>query len=114
MKNKAFPGQMGNMGGMMKQVQKMQAEMARVQEGLVDKQVEAAAGGGAVKVVFNGHKQLVSIVIEKDVIDPDDVDMLQDLVLAAVNEGLRAADELATREMDKVSGGIGAGIPGLF
>lgn len=114
MKNKAFPGQMGNMGGMMKQVQKMQAEMAKVQEGLAEKQVEAVAGGGAVKVVFNGHKQLMSITIEKDVVDPDDVDMLQDLVCAAVNEGLRQADDLASREMGKVTGGMGAGIPGLF
>lgn len=114
MKNKSMPGQMGNMGGMMKQVQKMQTEMARVQEELGDKQVEAAAGGGAVKVVFNGHKQLVSISIAKDVVDPDDIDMLQDLVLAAINEGLRQADELAAKEMNKVTGGMGAGIPGLF
>lgn len=114
MKNKPMPGQMGNMGGMMKQVQKMQAEMARVQEELVDKQVEATAGGGAVKVVFNGHKQLLSISIDKEVVDPDDIEMLQDLVIAVVNEGLKQADELAAREMGKVTGGMGAGIPGLF
>ncbi|MCR2044284.1 YbaB/EbfC family nucleoid-associated protein [Anaerosalibacter massiliensis] len=106
-----FPG-MGNMGGMMKQVQKMQKEMATLQEKLEEKEIEASAGGGAVTAIANGKKEVVSITIDKDVVDPDDVEMLQDLVLAAVNEALRNAEEYVSKEMQKITGGMN--IPGLF
>lgn len=105
---------MRNMGRMMKQVQKMQAEMVRMQEELGSKTVEATAGGGMVTVVANGHQEIVSISIEPDAVDPEDVDMLQDLVLAAVNEALRAAKDMAADEMAKITGGLNIpGLPGL-
>lgn len=102
---------MRNMNRMMKQVQKMQADMARVQEELGEKTVEGTAGGGMVTVVANGHQDIVSISIEPDAVDPEDVEMLEDLVLAAVNEAIRAAREMAADEMGKVTGGLN--IPGL-
>lgn len=105
---------MRNMGRMMRQVQKMQADMARVQEELGDKTVEATAGGGMVKVVANGHQEVLSITVEPDAVDPDDVEMLEDLVLAAVNEALRSARDMAADEMAKVTGGLDIpGMPGL-
>lgn len=106
-----FPG-MGNMGGMMKQVQKAQKQMEELQAQLEEKEVEASVGGGAVVAVANGKKQIVSITIDKDVVDPDDVEMLQDLILAAVNEALRIAEEYVSKEMGKITGGMS--IPGLF
>ena len=102
----------GNMGNMMKQVQKMQKQMAKMQEELNEKEVEASAGGGAVTVKANGKKEVVSITIDPDVVDADDVEMLQDLVLAATNEALRAAEEMMAKEMGKITGGMN--IPGLF
>lgn len=102
---------MRNMNRMMKQVQKMQADMARVQEELGEKTVEGTAGGGMVTVVANGHQDIVSISIEPDAVDPEDVEMLEDLVLAAVNEAVRSAREMAADEMGKVTGGLN--IPGL-
>ncbi len=103
---------MGNMGKMMKQVQKMQADMMKVQEELVNKTVEASSGGGMVKVVANGKQEIVSIEINPEAVDPDDVEMLQDMILAAVNEALRQSQEMVAREMSKVTGGLK--IPGLF
>ncbi|MGB9840275.1 MULTISPECIES: YbaB/EbfC family nucleoid-associated protein [Thermovenabulum] len=103
---------MGNMGKLMKQVQKMQEEMLKLQEELKQRTVEATAGGGAVKAVANGKKELVEIKIEKDVVDPEDVEMLQDLILAAVNEALNKAEEMVSTEMGKLTGGLN--IPGLF
>ena len=103
----------GNMGNLMKQAQKMQKDMEKVQEGLQEKEVEATAGGGAVKVVATGKKQIKEIIINRDVVDPDDVEMLQDLVLAAVNEALRMADEMVNGEMSKITGGMG-GLGGMF
>jgi len=100
------------MGKMMKQVQKMQADMARMQEELAAKTVEATSGGGMVKVVANGKQEVVSIEIKPDAVDPEDVEMLQDMVLAAVNEALRSAQEMVAGEMKKITGGIN--IPGLF
>jgi len=111
-----FPGMgggMGNMGNLMKQAQKMQKDMAKVQEDLEAKIVEVTAGGGAIVVVANGKKEIKEIKIKPEVVDPDDVEMLQDLILAAVNEALRKADEVANSEMGKVTGGLG-GMPGLF
>lgn len=105
-------GSMGNMGKLMKQVQKMQEEMLKLQEELKQRTVEATAGGGAVKAVANGKKELVEIKIEKDVVDPEDVEMLQDLILAAVNEALNKAEEMVSTEMGKLTGGLN--IPGLF
>lgn len=106
-----FPG-MGNMGSMMKQVQKMQKQMADLQNELNEREVEASAGGGAVTVKVNGKKEVLEVTIDKDVVDPDDVEMLQDLILAATNEALRSADEMVSREMQKITGGMN--IPGLF
>lgn len=104
-------GGMGNLSKMMKQAQKMQQEMARMQEELKDKEVEASAGGGAVTVKVTGKQELISITISPEVVDADDIEMLQDLVLAAVNEGLNQSRELAKQEMLKITGGIE--IPGL-
>lgn len=100
-----------NVQKMMKQVQKMQAEMAKAQEALAEKTVEATAGGGAVTVTANGHQQILSIKIDPAAVDPDDVEMLEDLVLAAVNEALRRSQEMAAEAMAQVTGGLN--IPGL-
>ncbi len=103
----------GNMGNLMKQAQKMQKDMERVQEELKERAVEATAGGGAIKVVATGKKEIKEIVIKPEVVDPEDVEMLQDLILAAVNEALRKADEMVNSEMGKITGGMG-GLGGLF
>jgi DNA-binding YbaB/EbfC family protein len=96
----------------MKQAQKMQRDMEKLQDELQEKEVEATAGGGAVKVIATGKKEIKEITIDPDVVDPDDVEMLQDLVLAAVNEALRKAEEMVSTEMSKLTGGLGLG--GLF
>lgn len=103
---------MGNMNKLMKQVQKMQKDMVKLQEELQEKTVEATAGGGVVKVVASGKKQLVSIEIDPEAVDPEDVEMLQDLVLAAANEALQKAEDMVADEMGKLTGGIN--MPGLF
>ena len=105
-------GMGGNMGNMLKQAQKMQAEMARVQEDMKSLTAEAAAGGGAVTVKVNGHKEVMEIKIKPEAIDPEDKEMLEDMILAAVNEALKKADEMAAYEMQKITGGMN--IPGLF
>ncbi|MFA8439011.1 YbaB/EbfC family nucleoid-associated protein [Pueribacillus sp. YX66] len=105
-------GNMGNMGGMMKQMQKMQKEMMKAQEELKEKSVEGTAGGGMVTVVMNGHKEVLDVQIKEEVVDPDDIDMLQDLVLAAMNEALKQVDELVNKNMGKFTQGMN--IPGLF
>ncbi|MFO7964250.1 MAG: YbaB/EbfC family nucleoid-associated protein [Desulfobacterales bacterium] len=102
---------MKKMGNMMKQAQKLQSKMMKLQEELGSKTVEASAGGGMVKVVADGKQQIVSIEIEKEVVDPDDVEMLQDLITAAVNEALAKSQEMVTTEMNKLTGGLN--IPGL-
>jgi hypothetical protein len=102
---------MKNMGNMMKQAQKLQAKMLKMQEELAEKTVEATAGGGMVRVVANGRQQIVSILLEKEVVDPGDVEMLQDLVLAAVNDALAKSQEMVSEEMGKLTGGMK--IPGL-
>ena len=101
-----------NMGNMMKQAQKMQAEMARVQEELTEERVEASVGGGVVKAVMTGDLKLERVVIDPAAVDPDDVAMLEDMVAAAVNEALRQAQELASSKMAQVTGGMN--IPGLM
>ena len=102
---------MQNFGNIMKQAKKMQERMVRLQEELEQKTVEASAGGGMVNVVVNGKFELMSLTIERDVVNPEDVDMLQDLIIAAVNEGVRKAQEMAASEMAKITGGMS--IPGL-
>lgn len=99
------------LGDIMREAQKLQAEMQRMQAEAKTKTVEASAGGGMVTVVANGGGELVSIKIEKDVVNPEDVDMLQDLILAAANEALRRAQQMVSDEMSKLTGGLQ--IPGL-
>ncbi len=96
----------------MKQVQKMQAEMARLQEELGKVTVEGQAGGGAVKAVANCHQELLSVSIDRSVIDPEEAELLEDLVLTAVNDALKKARETAAKEMEKITGGLR--LPGLF
>ena len=96
-----------NINKMMKQVQQAQAKMAEVQDEIARKEVDATAGGGMVKVVMTGDGGLKSLSIDPEVVDKDDVDMLQDLIVAAVNEGKRRASELAAAEMQKAAGGLG-------
>ncbi|HHX62737.1 MAG TPA: YbaB/EbfC family nucleoid-associated protein [Epulopiscium sp.] len=103
-------GGMPNMNNLMKQAQKMQKQMEKTQAELQEKEVTATAGGGVVKVVVTGKRELKSITIDPEVVDPDDVETLEDLVMAAVNEGLRQAEELTNKEMAKVTGGMG--LPG--
>ena len=102
---------MKGMGKMMKQAQQLQSKMLRMQEELADRTVEASAGGGMVRVVANGKQQVVALEINPEVIDPEDVDMLQDLVLAAVNDALARSQEMVSSEMSKLTGGMN--IPGL-
>jgi nucleoid-associated protein EbfC len=104
-----------NMQQLLKQAQKMQQDMMAAQEQLKDETVEASAGGGMVTVVVSGDLAVKSIKIDPDAIDPDDPEMLADLVLAAVNEGLRSAQEMATAKLGGITGGLGGGmgLPGL-
>jgi DNA-binding YbaB/EbfC family protein len=101
-----------NFGNMMKQAQKMQAKMADMQEQLKTETLEASAGGGMVRVVITGDMQIRELVIDPVAIDPDDVEMLQDMVAAAVNEAIRSAQELASRRMGEITGGMN--VPGLM
>ncbi len=104
-----------NMGNILKQAQQFQARMAKLQEELGEKTVEASAGGGMVTVVVNGRQELVSITIDPEVVDPQDTEMLQDLILAAVNEGLTRAREMVNEEMGKLTKSLNLpNIPGLF
>jgi DNA-binding YbaB/EbfC family protein len=102
-----------NMNQMMKQVQQMQAEMMKAQESLKDELVEASAGGGMVTVKITGELEIKELTIDPEAVDPEDVEMLQDMVLAAVNEGLRSAQELAAKKMSDVTGGLGGPGGGL-
>ncbi len=102
---------MQNFNTIMKQAKKMQERMANLQKELETKTVEAQAGGGMVSVVVNGKYEIVSLKIEKEVVNPEDIEMLQDLITAAVNEGVRKAQEMASSEMGKITGGLN--IPGL-
>ena len=102
---------MQDFGSIMKQAKKMQENVMKLQEELANKTVEASAGGGMVSVTVNGRFMVLSLKIEKEVVNPDDIEMLQDLIVAAVNEGVRKAQELAAAEMGKITGGVQ--IPGL-
>lgn len=105
---------MVDMGRIMKQARQLQEKMAKLQEELAGQTVEASTGGGMVKVIANGKRELQSIEISPEVVNADDIEMLQDLTLAAVNEALRKAEELATSEMSKITGGLNLKIPGIL
>lgn len=96
----------GNMNKLMKQAQKMQADMEKAQNELANKEVEAVVGGGAVKAVANGSKEIISLTIDPDAIDPEEVEMLQDLILAAVNEALTKAEAMSQEVLGKIAGGL--------
>jgi DNA-binding YbaB/EbfC family protein len=102
------------MGNLLKQAQQLQTKMAKLQEELEEKKVEASSGGGMVTVVVNGRQELLSISIEPEVINPDDQEMLQDLILAAINDGMAKARNMVNEEMGKLTGGLNLpNIPGL-
>ena len=109
-KRGGYPGGMpGNMGNLMKQAQRMQRQMEESQKELETKEFAAKAGGGAVEVTVTGKKEVVKVVFDKDAVDPDDVEMLQDLVMAATNEALRMADAASQEAMGRMTGGLGLG-----
>ena len=103
---------MKQMKNLMKQAQQLQNKMAKLQEEMASKTIEISVGGGMIKVVANGKQEIVSIHIEKEVVNPDDVEMLQDLILAAVNDALLQSQKMVSEEMGKLTGGMN--IPGLF
>ena len=102
----------GNMNQMIKQAQKMQEQMVKMQEEMETKTFEATAGGGAVRVMVNGKREIQEIELSPEVVDPDDIEMLQDLIMAAVNESMRKAEEDSAAQMGALTGGMN--IPGLF
>ncbi|MGN1204743.1 MAG: YbaB/EbfC family nucleoid-associated protein [Lachnospiraceae bacterium] len=112
-KRGGFPGgaMPGNMNNLMKQAQRMQRQMEESQKELETKEFTAAAGGGAVEVTVTGKKELVSVKLSEEVVDPDDIEMLQDLIVAATNEALRKAEEENAAMMSKMTGGLGGGFP---
>lgn len=101
----------GNMKSQLKQLQAMQREMEKTQEELNEKELTVTAGGGAIEVTVNGSKEITKLVIDPEVVDPDDVEMLQDLIIAAVNEAMRQVEEMVETEMNKITGGLN--FPGL-
>lgn len=105
----------GGLGNIVRQAQKMQAQMQKIQEELATRSVEATSGGGMVRAVVNGKQELLSVKIEKDVVNPTDVEMLQDLVVAAVNEAIKKSQSMMNDEMGKLTSGLGIpGLGGLF
>ena len=106
-----FPGMGGNMNQLMKQAQKMQRQMEEGQKELEAKEFSAKAGGGAVEVTVSGKKEVLKVQLSQEVVDPDDIEMLQDLIMAATNEALRMADEANNELMGKMTGGLGGGFP---
>ena len=115
-KRGGFPGggMPGNMANLMKQAQRMQRQMEEQQKELEAKEFTAAAGGGAVEVTVSGKRELVKVKLSEEVVDPDDIEMLEDLVVAAANEALRKVDEESQATMSRLTGGLGGGIPGMF
>lgn len=105
-------GGMGNMSDMLKKAQKMQEEMAAMQAELAEREYEISAGGGAVKVKINGKHEILALDIQPDVVDPDDVEMLSDILIAAINEAIKKVDAVSEEEMAKISGQMG--LPGMF
>ncbi len=111
-KRGGFPGGMGmpgNMNNLMKQAQKMQKQMEESQKALEEKEFTAAAGGGAVEVTVSGKKEITAVKLKEEVVDPDDIEMLEDLIMAAVNEALRKVEEETASSMSKLTGGMGLG-----
>lgn len=109
-KRGGFPGGMpGNMNNLMKQAQKMQKQMAETQKALEEKTYNASAGGGVVTVTVSGKKEITAVKLAEEVVDPDDIEMLEDLIIAATNEALRAADADSQTQMAKFAGGLGGG-----
>ena len=115
-KRGGFPGggMPGNMANLMKQAQKMQRQMEEQAKELETKEYTATAGGGAVEVTMNGKREVLSVKLEEEVVDPEDIEMLQDLIVAATNEALRKVDEESNSAMNKLTGGLGGGMPGMF
>ena len=114
-KRGGFPGGMpGNMNNLMKQAQKMQKQMEENQRALEEKEFTASAGGGAVEVTISGRKVVTAVKIQEEVVDPDDIEMLEDLIVAAVNEAMEKADAESASAMSKFTGGMGGTMPGLF
>lgn len=112
-KRGGFPGggMPGNMNNLMKQAQKMQRQMEEATKALEEEEVTASAGGGAVEVTVSGKKEVVKVKLSEEIVDPDDIEMLEDLIMAATNEALRAMEEKAQSSMSKITGGIGGGFP---
>ena len=109
-----FPGMGGNMNQLMKQAQKMQKQMEETTKALEESTYEATAGGGVVKVVVSGKKEVVSIKLSEEVVDPDDIEMLQDLIVAATNEAFRQMEAANSEAMSKLTGGLGGALGGGF
>lgn len=113
-KKGGFPGGMpGNMNNIMKQAQKMQKQMEEATKELQEKEVTSSAGGGVVEVTVSGKREITKVKIDPEAVDPDDVEMLEDLIMAATNEALREIDELSTQSMSRITGGLG-GMGGGF
>ena len=114
-KHGGFPGGMpGNMNNLMKQAQKMQRQMEETQKALEEKEYTSKAGGGAVEVTISGKKEVTKVKLSKEVVDPDDIEMLEDLIVAATNEAIRQCEEDSQSSMAKVTGGLGGLGGGLF
>ena len=114
-KRGGFPGGIpGNMNNLMKQAQRMQRQMEEAAKELESKEYTASAGGGAVSVTVSGKKEVVSVKLSPDAVDPDDIEMLEDLIVAAANEALRKVEEESGAAMSKLTGGLGGGMPGMF
>lgn len=110
-KRGGFPGGMpGNMNNLMKQAQKMQKQMEEAQKALEEQEVTATAGGGAVEVTVSGKKEVLKVKLSEEVVDPDDIEMLEDLIVAATNEALRKVEEASQASMSKITGGLGGGL----
>ena len=114
-KRGGFPGggMPGNMANLMKQAQKMQRQMEEQAKEMENKEFTATAGGGAVEVTVSGKREVVKVKLDQEVVDPDDVEMLEDLIVAATNEALRKVEEASTSAMSKLTGGFGGGMPGM-
>lgn len=106
-KRGGFPGGMGNMNNLMKQAQRMQRQMEEQQKALEEKEFKASAGGGAVEITVTGKREIKKVHLDEEVVDPDDIEMLEDLIMAATNEALRQVDEASASSMSKLTGGIG-------
>ena len=110
-KRGGFPGGMpGNMNNLMKQAQRMQKQMEEAQKALEEQEVTATAGGGAVEVTVSGKREVLKVKLSEEVVDPDDIEMLEDLIVAATNEALRKVEEASAASMSKITGGLGGGL----